>query len=70
MPYLLKTRYAFVVRLFFVRLAAVTFPRATLSRCPASISNSNPAPPPRCVVVIVMFSLPVPVCVSQTLIGT
>lgn len=68
MPYLLKTRYAFVVRLFFVRLAAVTFPRATLSRCPASISN--PAPPPRCVVVIVMFSLPVPVCVSQTLIGT
>lgn len=34
MPYLLKMRYAFVIRLFFERLAAVTFPRATFYLSP------------------------------------
>lgn len=63
MPYLLKMRYAFVIRLFFVRLAAVTFPRATFyfSSSLAMMSGIDiQCQPPRCVVVIVMFSLPRP----------
>lgn len=53
MPYLLKMRYAFVIRL----------PRATFYFSPSLAMMSGidiQCQPPRCVVVIVMFSLPRP----------